>query len=52
MVNWEEPTSVSSKSVVGHRIYYKEFGVEGILGKQDVGLQETSVTIYGESITH
>ncbi|KAF6041669.1 hypothetical protein EB796_000012 [Bugula neritina] len=44
-VKWKEPTSLSSSDVVAHRVYYKEYGLETVLGHKDVPLHKQEVLI-------
>lgn len=47
-IRWNEPTSITSKEVIGHRVYYKEYGIEGILGHEDVPMGRDYVVITGK----
>jgi len=46
-VKWKEPTSLSSSNVVAHRVYYKEYGLETVIGHKDVPLHKQEVLIIG-----
>ena len=47
-VKWKQPGSASSDDVVGHRIYYKEYAMEELIGYEDVPIDKHEVIIVGQ----